>query len=1389
MTFNVQINQRRIFGTDANLADDTNIPDGVTLAFSVDEDFGDAPASYDATAAASHVVGDLKLGSTIDADNTGTLNGGTAVTPSPNAVAAGADNTGTNGDGADEDAITSFPALSTANTSYSLTVPISGASQAGQVCGWIDFDRGGTFGNVATERACAAFAAGASSVTLTWSGLSGLTVGQNYVRLRASYDTAGVQNPTGRLDSGEVEDYRLNIILPADLSITKTDGVTTVAVSGATTYTVRVTNNGPGSVTGAVLNDPAASGLSKGAVSCSSAAGNTCVTAPTATQLESAGGVVLPTLASGAFYEIVVPAAVTATSGTVVNTATVTSPSSNVDPSPGNNSATDSDTVAVIADLAVSKTAPTSVAQGGTLTYTVRVWNNGPSPVTGAGITDAVPGNLTGVTWTCSATGSASCSAPSGTGSTVSLTANLSADTGSAATADTNYVTLLISGTATDAGTITNTASVAAPTGATDGTASNNSSAASTFIAPQVTCSALYGTVGGDFSGATGNNGTEIRAISDTTNVQGALIASIPATSTGQTGYTATLAMTPDRSKFFVVRDIDNRLLIFDVATGIWTDGPQLPSTLSRYVRMAITSNNIGYVMDGDGKFYSFTTTSPYSVSAAQTLTKLPASAPALGLSGDFFADNRGNLFLLSSTNADGFLDFWEVEPSTLNLVFLGRINDPDIIGAYGGFGATPNGLFGRGSNGRMISVDLRAFSAAQIGSVTVGSTDLASCTFPSLTRAVTATKTAVRVGGGTTVSQGDTLEYTITVRNTGSVAAGNTQFQDLIPAGTTYVAGTTTLNGAAVTDATGSVMPYTQAGQLINSPGQPAGTLLVDQTPGDATDREAVIRFRVTVNANPPAQVSNQGTVLYRDNASVVTVLTDDPQTAPVNDATVTTVTPLADLAIDKSGPAAVGSGGSVSYTVRVWNNGPNVVSGATVTDTLPAGFTGVTVTCAATGTATCGSTATAGGTLTLTTGTLTLDSNVANATPDGNFLTYTITGTAPTSGQLSNSASVSVPAGALETTAANNTSATVVTRIVDAVTDPAVTLTFGAGGTVSVLGNDTVGIVVATNTTAVVTLQNAGGITGLSVNGSGQLVVPAGTPSGTYTVTYKLCDATVTTACDTATVAVTVGPASTDVSVTKTGPAFAKPDQQITYTLLVKNESANPAAAVTATDDLPTSVTYVSSTPAATVSGQTLTWALGTLAGGASQTLTVVVKVPSEATLGSTAAARTLTNTASVSTTTSDTVPGNNTSSAVTQMIGAKLVKSVRNVTAGTVAGTSGGGRPAEVLEYCIAFENIGGAALPNFVVTDQVPGNTTAQLTGFDAEEPSAATGFGVKLTRGVATPATSYLTSAADTTDAGSLSDTAGTYGRGTLSVNLGSLGVGEKGSVCFRAAIR
>ena len=42
----------------------------------------------------------------------------------------------------------------------------------------------------------------------------------------------------------------------ADLAITKTDGVNSVMQGGTTTYTIVVSNNGPGAVTGATVSDP-----------------------------------------------------------------------------------------------------------------------------------------------------------------------------------------------------------------------------------------------------------------------------------------------------------------------------------------------------------------------------------------------------------------------------------------------------------------------------------------------------------------------------------------------------------------------------------------------------------------------------------------------------------------------------------------------------------------------------------------------------------------------------------------------------------------------------------------------------------------------------------------------------------------------------------------------------------------------------------------------------------------------------------------------------------------------------------------------------------------------------------------------------------------------------
>jgi uncharacterized repeat protein (TIGR01451 family) len=63
----------------------------------------------------------------------------------------------------------------------------------------------------------------------------------------------------------------------------------------------------------------------------------------------------------------------------------------------------------------------------------------------------------------------------------------------------------------------------------------------------------------------------------------------------------------------------------------------------------------------------------------------------------------------------------------------------------------------------------------------------------------------------------GETLRYTITVKNTGTDNATNVVLRDQVPVNTPYVAGSTTLNGAAVAD-TGGLSPLVN-GMAIHSP------------------------------------------------------------------------------------------------------------------------------------------------------------------------------------------------------------------------------------------------------------------------------------------------------------------------------------------------------------------------------------------------------------------------------------------------------------------------------------------------------------------------------------------------------------------------------------------
>jgi len=156
-------------------------------------------------------------------------------------------------------------------------------------------------------------------------------------------------------------------------------------------------------------------------------------------------------------------------------------------------------------NLALSKTVSSAtVAQGGTLTYTVTARNYGPRPTTASNvpITDSVPAQLTSVTWNCAGSNGGTCGAASGSGNNLSTSATLPFN---------SAVTYTISGTVnpvTPLGTVlSNTAALSAPAGITDyNPADDSATATSTVSGAAVTLSGnVYNDSGA--GGGTAHNG------------------------------------------------------------------------------------------------------------------------------------------------------------------------------------------------------------------------------------------------------------------------------------------------------------------------------------------------------------------------------------------------------------------------------------------------------------------------------------------------------------------------------------------------------------------------------------------------------------------------------------------------------------------------------------------------------------------------------------------------------------------------------------------------------------------------------------------------------------------------------------------------------------------
>ena len=193
----------------------------------------------------------------------------------------------------------------------------------------------------------------------------------------------------------------------------------------------------------------------------------------------------------------------------------------------------------------------------------------------------------------------------------------------------------------------------------------------------------------------------------------------------------------------------------------------------------------------------------------------------------------------------------------------------------------------------------------------------------------------------------GETLRYTITVRNIGNDDATDVVLRDAVPVNTAYVAGSTTLNGAAVADV-GGLSPLVN-GMPIHAPADPTpGSMPADPSAGPAN--VATITFDVIVDPNvvDGTIISNQGFVTAVESG-IADYPSDDPDTPTPNDPTRDIVGNLpllyaekrAELSVDLGSPGIVDPGDTLRYTITVQNSGGVPATGVVLTDSVPANTT----------------------------------------------------------------------------------------------------------------------------------------------------------------------------------------------------------------------------------------------------------------------------------------------------------------------------------------------------------------------------------------------------------------------------------------------------------------
>lgn len=196
------------------------------------------------------------------------------------------------------------------------------------------------------------------------------------------------------------------ITIVSDIAITKTGPADAVA-GEPIAYQITVTNTGPSSALGIVITDIAPAALTQIEWTCAASDGSTC----------PAGGMSAPAFSADVLpagqLDIVLTAVIDpAFIGLMTNAVELTPEPDATDPTPGDHTDSVDTEVIAVADVSVAKTTLSAeVVAGLPVSWRIDVVNAGPSDAPSVDIADTLPQGLSNVTWTCSASGRASCPA------------------------------------------------------------------------------------------------------------------------------------------------------------------------------------------------------------------------------------------------------------------------------------------------------------------------------------------------------------------------------------------------------------------------------------------------------------------------------------------------------------------------------------------------------------------------------------------------------------------------------------------------------------------------------------------------------------------------------------------------------------------------------------------------------------------------------------------------------------------------------------------------------------------------------------------------------------------------------------------------------------------